>query len=417
MSRREALGLNMRAGSICSGAGGLDLAIEAALGARTVWQTEIDPHASLVLEERFGVPNHGDISTVDWSTVEPVDVLSGGTPCQDMSPAGKRAGMTADTRSGLWSHMATAISILRPSVVVWENVQGALNARATSNSDVEPGAGPVGDGSGGPVLRAAGRVLGDLASFGYDAAWEVVSAAEVGACHRRNRVFVVAVAADADGERFGESTRGASPQEAGPESGDVVGDHLRARPVLDGRSGVGDMLPTPRTSDQNGAGAHGSGGLGLRTAIHLLPTPTARDVKGPNQRGDGTCLTGALLPTPTAGDSAGSRGHLHDGVTPYPSSSGVTLTDAENDARWGRYSDAVARHAVMVGRPAPNPTVPSRTGSPVLSHRFTEWMMGWPEGWVSDVLDRRPGLRVCGNGVVPQQAEHAIKRLLPFLAS
>lgn len=177
------------------------------------------------------------------------------------------------------------------------------------------------------------------------------------------------------------------------------------------------MLPTPRTSDQNGAGAHGSGGLGLRTAIHLLPTPTARDVKGPNQRGDGTCLTGALLPTPTAGDSAGSRGHLHDGVTPYPSSSGVTLTDAENDARWGRYSDAVARHAVMVGRPAPNPTVPSRTGSPVLSHRFTEWMMGWPEGWVSDVLDRRPGLRVCGNGVVPQQAEHAIKRLLPFLAS
>ena len=61
----------MRAGSICSGAGGLDLAIEAALGARTVWQTEIDPHASLVLEKRFGVPNHGDISTVDWSTVDP----------------------------------------------------------------------------------------------------------------------------------------------------------------------------------------------------------------------------------------------------------------------------------------------------------------------------------------------------------
>ena len=71
----------------------------------------------------------------------------------------------------------------------------------------------------------------------------------------------------------------------------------------------------------------------------------------------------------------------------------------------------------MVGRPAPDPTVPSRTGSPVLSHRFAEWMMGWPEGWVSDVLDRRPGLRVCGNGVVPRQAEHAIMRLLPFLAS
>lgn len=380
----------IRAGSICSGAGGLDLAIEAALGARTVWQTEIDPHASLVLEKRFGIPNHGDISTVDWSTVEPVDVLSGGTPCQDMSSAGKRAGMTADTRSGLWSHMVTAISILRPSVVVWENVQGALSARATSDSDVEPGAGPVGDGPGGPVLRAAGRVLGDLAGLGYDAAWEVVSAAEVGACHRRNRVFVVAVTADAGGER---------------------------RPVLDGRGVALDLLPTPQARDVKGVPGDNFNAASLPRAIHLLPTPTARDVKGPNQRGDGTCLTGALLPTPTAGDSAGSRGHLHDGVTPYTSSSGVTLTDAVNDARWGRYSDAVAHHAVMVGRPAPNPTVPSRTGSPVLSHRFTEWMMGWPEGWVSDVLDRRPGLRACGNGVVPRQAEHAIRRLLPFLAS
>lgn len=376
----------IRAGSICSGVGGLDLAIEAALGARTVWQTEIDPHASLVLEKRFGVPNHGDISTVDWSTVEPVDVLSGGTPCQDMSSAGKRAGMTADTRSGLWSHMATAISVLRPSVVVWENVQGALSARATSDSDVEPGAGPVGDGPGGPVLRAAGRVLGDLASLGYDAAWEVVSAADVGACHRRNRVFVVAVVADAGGERFGESTRGASPQEAGPESGDVVGDHLRARPVLDGRGVALDLLPTPQARDGKGVPGGNFNMASLPRAVHLLPTPTAQD-------------------------SAGSRGFLHDGVTPYTSSSGVTLTDAVNDERWGRYSDAVARHAVMVGRPAPNPTVPSRTGSPVLSHRFTEWMMGWPEGWVSDVLDRRPGLRACGNGVVPQQAEHAIRRL------
>ncbi len=390
MSRREALGLNMRAGSICSGAGGLDLAIEAALGARTMWQTEIDPHASLVLEQRFGVPNHGDISTVDWSTVEPVDVLSGGTPCQDMSPAGKRAGMTADTRSGLWSHMATAISILRPSVVVWENVQGALSARATSDSDVEPGAGPVGDGPGGPVLRAAGRVLGDLAGLGYDAAWEVVSAAEVGACHRRLRLFVVAVVADAGGERFGELAGGASPQEAGPEGGDVVGDHLRARPVLDGRGVALDLLPTPQARDGKGVPGDNFNAASLPRAIHLLPTPTAQD-------------------------SAGSRGFLHDGVTPYSSWSSVTLTDAVNDARWGRYSDAVARHAVMVGRPAPNPTVPSRTGSPVLSHRFTEWMMGWPEGWVSDVLDRRPGLRVCGNGVVPQQAEHAIRRLLPLL--
>src|SRR5690606_2261978 len=201
------------AGSICSGVGGLDLAVEAVFGARTAWQAEFDPNASQVLDLRCAdATNHSDITAVDWTTVEPVDVLSRGTPCKDMIIAGCRAGMRDGTRSGLWSHMADAIDIIRPAVVVWENVQGALSACA--HSELEPCPGCVGDGRHEPVLRAAGRVLGDLAGLGYDAAWRTVAAADVGACHRRERLFVGAVAADAgrmQPERRGGAGNVASP--------------------------------------------------------------------------------------------------------------------------------------------------------------------------------------------------------------
>jgi DNA (cytosine-5)-methyltransferase 1 len=75
-----------RIGSLCTGYGGLDLAAEAVLGARLAWYAETDPRASTVLTARFpGVPNLGDIRTVDWTRVEPVDVLTAGFPCQDIS--------------------------------------------------------------------------------------------------------------------------------------------------------------------------------------------------------------------------------------------------------------------------------------------------------------------------------------------
>src|SRR5690606_40902665 len=94
--------MTVTAGSICSGVGGLDLAVEAVFGARTAWQAEFDPNASQVLALRWpDATNHGDITAVDWSAVEPVDVLSGGTPCTDLSTAGRRAGMRDGTRSGL----------------------------------------------------------------------------------------------------------------------------------------------------------------------------------------------------------------------------------------------------------------------------------------------------------------------------
>ena len=188
-------------GSLCSGYGGLTLAVLAALGGRVAWHSEIEPAADRVLSARFpGVPNIGDMTKVDWSSVEPVDVLEGGTPCQDVSHAGRRAGMRAGTRSGLWSSMVDAIDVLRPRLVVWENVRGVLSAEA--DSDLEHCPVCVGDGSG-DALRALGRVLGDLADSGYDARWCGLRASDVGAPHNRFRVFVAAYPADIGHERGG----------------------------------------------------------------------------------------------------------------------------------------------------------------------------------------------------------------------
>ena len=115
--------------------------------------------------------------------------------------------------------------------------------------------------------------------------------------------------------------------------------------------------------------------------------------------------------------TTGSRNFRHDGTSYHanPDQYGPTLTDAVNPARWGRYAAAIARHEAAFGRPAPEPTETSAKGNPVLSARFAEWMMGWPDGWVTDLLPRRPALRACGNGVVPAQAAAAIRSLLPAL--
>lgn len=183
----------MKAGELFAGYGGLALAVHEVFDAETAWVAEFDPAPSKILAERFpGVPNLGDVTAVDWTAVEPVDIIAGGSPCQDVSQAGRRAGMTEGTRSNLWVAMRQAIETIRPEWVVWENVQGALSAKATSESDMEPGTGFVGDRPDGPTLRALGRVLGDLATLGYDAEWRVVRASDVGAPHQRARVFILA---------------------------------------------------------------------------------------------------------------------------------------------------------------------------------------------------------------------------------
>ena len=186
---------NLKLGSLFSGYGGLDQAVHAAFGdVESRWVSDIEPGPCKVLAHRYpNVPNLGDITRIDWADVEPVDIIAGGSPCQDLSTAGKRAGMRTGTRSGLWESMREAIAIIKPSFVVWENVLGALSAGANSDSELEFDKGPLGGGADGCALRALGRVLGDLSSLGYDAQWAVIRASDVGAPHHRARVFMLGV--------------------------------------------------------------------------------------------------------------------------------------------------------------------------------------------------------------------------------
>lgn len=249
-----------RIGSLCSGYGGLDLAVmDAVPGAEIAWHAQHDPDdrhqwGARILAHRWpGVPNLGDITAIDYSTVEPVDVLTAGWPCQDMSLAGLGAGLMPGTRSGLWYHVARAIAALRPPIVFLENVRSLASARA--HSDVELCPWCMGDLGDGPALRALGAVLGDLADLGFDAEWVCLPASGVGAPHERFRCFIAAWPASAvpDADHVGSHRGGA--RRAGwaePAHGrDAVADPTR----------IGRREGWPESAWQSGrSGAVGGGG-------------------------------------------------------------------------------------------------------------------------------------------------------------
>jgi DNA (cytosine-5)-methyltransferase 1 len=183
----------MKIGSLFSGYGGLDLAVAKVTGATVAWHCEWDYAPSKILEKHFpGVPNYRDVTKVDFTKVEPVDILTGGFPCQDLSLAGKRAGLKDGTRSGLWSEFARAIEEIQPKLVVIENVRGLLSAKA--DNGVEYSEEDLASLDGKPAIRAMGAVLGDLADLGFDARWQGVRASDAGAPHQRFRIFIVAYA-------------------------------------------------------------------------------------------------------------------------------------------------------------------------------------------------------------------------------
>ena len=171
-------------GSLFAGIGGIELGLERAQNEhyefKTQWQVEIDPYAQKVLAKHW--PDCGrwdDVRTFPPSPADDwrVDVICGGFPCQGISNAGKREGL-ADVRSGLWSEYARIVGLLRPRFVVVENVPAI-------------------------TLRGLDSVLGSLSDCGYNAEWQPVSAAAVGAPHIRERIFIVAYAQSGDGRGFG----------------------------------------------------------------------------------------------------------------------------------------------------------------------------------------------------------------------
>jgi DNA (cytosine-5)-methyltransferase 1 len=110
-------------GSIFAGIGGFDLAFERAQ-IKALWQIEKDQNCRTLLASKFpSASRFDDVSTVKPKHLSPVDIICGGFPCQDLSIAGKRAGLKG-ARSGLFYEMLKIISRLKPALVVWENVSG-----------------------------------------------------------------------------------------------------------------------------------------------------------------------------------------------------------------------------------------------------------------------------------------------------
>ena len=157
--------MTLTVGSLFSGIGGLDLGLERA-GMQVIWQSEIDPYASRVLKKHWPeVPNYGDIKKINWEEVERPNVICGGYPCQPFSQAGKRRGKE-DPRH-LFPWVLESISRLRPDYAILENVRGHLSMGGLS-------------------------VIAELATIGYATEWRVISAASVGALHKRDRIVIVA---------------------------------------------------------------------------------------------------------------------------------------------------------------------------------------------------------------------------------
>lgn len=326
----------MKIGSLFSGHGGIDAAVRPLIpGSRVVWHVEKKPAAIRLLEHRYpDVPNLGDIKTLlplredgtfapPTREIPPVDILTFGWPCQPFSSAGKRLG-ELDPRA-LWPWVAEMVRVLRPTFLFGENV-----GRVCTNSELR-------------------RVVRTLAAIGYVGSWRCLTASDVKAPHKRERLTLFAVRADV------ASDTGNGRQRTylhGVPAGQS--DAARRREL--------NLLPTPTQSMTTGAGTSGrEGGLNLQTAVTLLPTPKASDGEkgGPGMRG--------------------SSGDLAMPSVAVQYAHGELLAD--KGTRWGRYAEAVEQWERVLDRPAPSPTIVSpRTG-----------------------LSRNEQLSLLGDGVVPQQ--------------
>lgn len=254
----------MKLGSLFDGSGGFPLA-GALCGIEPVWASEIEAYPIRVTTQRFPHMKHlGDITKIDGGKIEPVDVITFGSPCQDLSVAGKRAGIHDGARSSLFFHAVRIMKEMReatngvyPRIVIWENVHGAFSSnggedfRAVLQALCE-----IADG-GADVPRpakgkwgGAGAIVGD----GYSIAWRTYDAQYWGVPQRRRRIYLVA---DLGGERAGEILF---------EQEGVRGDSAQ---------GIPQGQETAVHAAGGAGGSDGAGGIG---AFHLQQEPICGNI-------------------------------------------------------------------------------------------------------------------------------------------
>lgn len=211
----------LQVGELFAGIGGIGLGLEMTGGFAVKWQVEIDNYATKVLEKNWPEAKRWDDVTTfppeagDWD----IDVLAGGFPCQDLSYAGKGAGLDGK-RSGLFYEVMRITERLRPRYLLLENVTALLT-------------------------RGMDRVLGEVASVGYDAEWHCIPAASVGAPHRRDRVFILAYPSS---NRCGKDAE-REPIQGGTSRSGFQQEKEREKNIYTNTSGIGcERMPEKQIS-------------------------------------------------------------------------------------------------------------------------------------------------------------------------
>lgn len=237
--------MSLTIGSLFAGVGGLELGLEWAGLGPTLWQIERDRFCNTVLAKHWPeAVRFDDVCTVGAAELAPVDLICGGFPCQDVSSAGKGAGLAGE-RSGLWREFARIVSELRAEWVVVENV--------TSGAE-----------------RWLDAVVRDLEQLGYACLPVPMSASDVGAPHRRARLFVVAANAERGRLRIEQGrcsrSRGAGKTEPGNARSDgVVANANGARQLQPGGS---DSEQWRRVAHSSSSDADNARREGTRTEAH-----------------------------------------------------------------------------------------------------------------------------------------------------
>ena len=302
------------------------MAVEAYFNAETTWVSEIDKFACKVIDARINKPNLGNLKVINWATVEPIDILTAGYPCQPFSHAGLRKG-TNDERH-LWPYIKEAIGRIRPSLVFLENVRGHF----------------------GLGFR---DVLTDLTSIGYDVRWTLIRASDVGAPHRRERLFIFAYS---NGARRNDSgTKLPNGLEQSCENVEYTNTNSQRQPLGE-YQGTASWHQRESQFEPSGMGE----ATNTDSATH---NKSRRANRGLSTK-TGQFINGADRPE-------------------------------------FRFSVEMAKQ-----------NLPPALDQGKLNVKFVEYMMGLPAGWVTDIdISRANKLKILGNGVVPQQAYRALELL------
>lgn len=387
-------------GSLFSGVGGLERGLELAGLGKVIFQAECDPYCLKVLEKHWpGVKRYETVEDIgEWSPERP-DLIVGGFPCQPFSLAGKRAG--EDDRRNMWPETIRIIRALGPRFVLLENVPGLL------------------------AHEYFGQILGELSESGYDAEWRTLSAAAIGAPHKRERLFIVAYRRGERRQQVAGSAHGdETPDERWAAEYDYIFAGNGKGPVAHGNGGrleserLGGVFDGERATPGNDA--DGRDGPKLANAEHGRRQGRVKERKGAGAALPfGEELANGDLQGPEVGGGVGEDARSKRAPAER---SGDEMGDATRELHDGTGNTGPGgrrEHSDASGEELANPKRGGHAGRPPMQGRGPEERAttSWPSEWPpppGDVLTWNriePALQPA----VPRNPECHLRRVAPRL--